>query len=270
MKKGTICSNRMHVFDGADFIIHVFVLCYKWQCPPCSVFSLTHIHKWKLCWFSKSMLFSPTECESQSSWAECRGNALGEISTDIQHCAQCKLNEGLLNVQCSSEDWPTPWLWVLVIVENRISFWSLFFADALGLFSDLFPFMSVYLYIFCWCATTALFWSVEHSVGYSNGVCRLCWLSMKWGRSAPGYQGGFNGHVWNPVGPIVRGGVTPGSCLLRVFRSVPNTNPFYPWLSVCGPASGYDWGLTEPNIILEGYEFTTGKCSKLDQIIDNL
>lgn len=93
-EEGTICSNHMHVFDGADFIIRIFVLFYKWQCPPCSVFFLTHthIHKWKLCWFSESMLFSSTECESQSSWAECRGNALGEISTNIQHCAQCKLN----------------------------------------------------------------------------------------------------------------------------------------------------------------------------------
>lgn len=155
---------------------------------------------------------------------------------------------------------------VLVIVENRISFWYILCRP----FSGLFPFMSVYLYVFCWCATTALYWSSEHSVLYSNGMCRVCWLSMKWGRSAPGFEGGFNGHVWNPQGPIVRGGVTPGSCLLRVYGSVPNTNPFYPWLSVCGPASGCDWGLTEANRILDGHEFNTGKKSRLDQILRNL
>lgn len=154
---------------------------------------------------------------------------------------------------------------VLVIVENRISFWSIFASP--GLFLGLFPFLSVYMYAFCWCTTTALFRSSEHSVWYSSGMYRVLWLSLTWGRSAPGYQDGFNGHVWNPQGPIVREGVTPGLCLLRVFWSVPNTNPFYPWLSVCSTASGCGWGLTEANIILDGYGFNMGKRSRLDKVI---
>lgn len=36
-EEDTVCSNRTLVFDGAGFIIHIFVLFYKWQCPSCSV-----------------------------------------------------------------------------------------------------------------------------------------------------------------------------------------------------------------------------------------
>lgn len=41
----------------------------------------------------------------------------------------------------------TLFMCVLVIVENRISFWNIF-ADPLGLFSGLFPFLSIYVYAF--------------------------------------------------------------------------------------------------------------------------